>query len=460
MNVFQRLNYLLCVAFASLFILSCNDPSSIGSDLLDDDLLNVESTDTFTVIAQTIPGVDSILTYKAGELTNDVYIGRLEDPIFGNQTFDGFFSPGLSAVIPSFYDSDNNAFVTVDSVVMIVNVDTTLYYGDKDAIHNVDVFVLDEEPDSDDEYYSNQDLSVNMTPIGENLEFKMNFDKFTYSFDNDTTTTEPSIRLKLDNSFGEMIVMDTAAVKNDTLLRKIVPGFKIVNRPNESAVISMDLSTKSLSDVGNKLFIFYTDTISKSYNFTLGGVRHIYNEKDIAGSDLEQSFNSTETGDSVLYIQGYGGADVKLEFPTARFEALGNVLIKKAELEVTIPSEHAEDDVFSPMRIIYIDSEDSEDGERSRVIDLINAGNAQAIDRAFGGNLQEERDENEELIRRFYNFNLTAYFQNLMAENTMETGALYLEAASPELIIGRSLLNGPGHSTYPMKLKITYSIPN
>ena len=159
--------------------------------------------------------------------------------------------------------------------------------------------------------------------------------------------------------------------------------------------------------------------------------------------------------------RGYGGADVRLEFPTARFEALGDVLLKKAELEVTIaPLEGDDDEIFPPMQLLFIDSEDPDTGERERIIDLVNASLGATIELGFGGTLTEELDENGQFVRNYYTYNLTNYFQSLLEENTEETGVLYLEAASPILIIGRSILYGPGSDTFPMKLKLTYSIPN
>ena len=446
MNVVKRFNSIHLFGFVCLFALlisSCNDPSSLGSELLDDDLLDVVYTDTFSVIASTIEGTDSILVYDEFTLTNDLFAGEIQDPFFGSETFDAFFLPGLGATIPSFYDFTNNQFATVDSVVLIVNVDTSLYYGNVDATHNVDVFLLQDEVDFEGEYYSDNDFETVMTPVAENQEFKFSFQNFEISFDGDTTFTAPAIRLKLDNSVGEALVMDTASVQNDTLIREVVPGFKIVNRPNETAVLPLDLSTKTLIDKGNKLFVYYTDTISKFYAFPLGGVRHIFHESDISGTDLETALNDPSKGEELLYTKGYGGADIKVEFPTARFESLGDVLLKKAELEITIAPQSGDDDEINPpMRLIYIDSEDEDSGERELVVDLINASIGSSIEAGFGGTLQTELDENDEVIRRYYSFNVTSYFQSLIEENTDETGVLYVEAASPELIIGRSILYG------------------
>jgi len=53
MNVFQRLNTSLFLACIAILIISCNDQSTVGSDLVDDDLIQVEFTDTFSIIAST-----------------------------------------------------------------------------------------------------------------------------------------------------------------------------------------------------------------------------------------------------------------------------------------------------------------------------------------------------------------------------------------------------------------------
>ena len=277
MNVVKRFKTIFLSGLIFLFIVatnSCNDPSNIGSGLLDEDLLEVEFTDTFTVVANTVNGLDSILTFDQFTTTLDLFAGQIDDPFFGTVTHDAYFLPGLGATVPSFFDEDNQQFVTVDSVVMFVSIDSALYYGDTSAFHNVDVFLLEDEVDFDGEYYTNMDFPTQMTPVGQDLQFQVSFDPFDASFDGDTIVAEPLIRLKLDNSLGEMLVMDTLAVQTDTTLRQIMPGFKIVNRPDVTGVLPMNLGTRTLVDIQNKLIVYYTDTVPKLYSFPLGGVRH------------------------------------------------------------------------------------------------------------------------------------------------------------------------------------------
>ena len=180
---------------------------------------------------------------------------------------------------------------------------------------------------------------------------------------------------------------------------------------------------------------------------------------EISGTDFENALDNEVLGDSLLYLQGFGCGDAMIEFPHANFENFGNILVKKAELEITVASLEGNDEELSPIKLLFLFEKDDDD-ERVLIQDIFAGQSTNLLSTIFGGSLQEELDGNGIVVRRFYTMNITQYFQDLIKENSGEVNKLYLGAAVPELSPERSILCGPGHSQYPMKLNLTYSLPN
>ena len=80
----QNLKFILGSLCLSLLVLfSCNDPSLIGSDLLDEDLLDLQFTDAFDISARTVEG-DSLLAYQNTARVDIYHLGAINEPVFGN----------------------------------------------------------------------------------------------------------------------------------------------------------------------------------------------------------------------------------------------------------------------------------------------------------------------------------------------------------------------------------------
>ena len=463
MTVIQNLNSKI---FISLFILfsitwfSCNDVSEVGSDLIGQDGFEVVYNDTASINTLTIEGKDSLQTNGENVITTDLFVGELMDPLFGFKKFNAYFQAGIGSVPPKFYDYDNAQFATIDSVVLIIKSDTSFFYGDREARHDIQVFQIEQDLDNDTELYTFDELSTKMTPISPVQSVRPSFENHIEFFKTDSSETGPTLRLKLDNSFGQMIINDTTAVKKDTSFLKLVNGMKIVSSPENSSVIALDLATTQLSDLANKMLVYYTDTIAKVYSFNFGGVRHQEEVGDITGSALEMAIGDPIFSDSLCFVQGFGTADTEIELPYARFEHYGNVLIKKAVLEVTIADVAGDDlEIFTPISLVGIE-ETNDDGVNILIIDGISAEFAGSFTTFFGGSVKEELNDNGEVIRKYYTFNITSHFINMISSGSDKSTKLYMSALVDNLTPGRSILYGPGHSVYPMKLNVTYTIPN
>jgi len=454
--------YLGCLILV-IGLQACNDPSEVGSELIGQDGFEVIFSDSATLVATIISGEDSIQTNGEDVITTDLFLGELDDPYFGQKKFEAYFQASIGSVAPSFYDYNLDDFSNIDSIVLIIRMDTSFFYGDRNASHDIQVFEITEDVDEEMELYTKDDLEISMDPISEVQTIVAKFEEFTEFFDGDSSSTGPSLRIKLNNDFGQKIINDTTAVKKDTSFLNFLQGMMITSTPNNSSVINLDMAVTELSEVGNKMLLYYSDSDvdnpAKVYSFPLGGLRHHHVQKDITGSTLEAALNNGTFSDSIMLAEGFGTADIEIELPYATFANYGNVLINKAELEVTIADLDMDDSNLSQMALMGIDVLD-DSGERGLIADAVLAESEGQLTTLFGGGIQEELDDNGAVIRRYYTFNITSYFIDLISNNTIETNKIYLGALVPRLTPGRGTYYGPGNTTFPMKLKVTYTVPN
>ena len=110
----------------ALLIHSCTDPTLIGSELLDEDRVNIDFTDTLSIKAKTVLA-DSVRTYSA--ITSDqlsVYLyGNMKDPVMGTARSDIYLQ-----LRPEFSKPDFTT-ATIDSIILILPYDTSNVYVDR-----------------------------------------------------------------------------------------------------------------------------------------------------------------------------------------------------------------------------------------------------------------------------------------------------------------------------------------
>ena len=104
-------NYIKAAAY-SLFlalVFSCNDPTFVGEELLEQDQAEVFFTDTFGLRATTIRN-DSVLTFVPPESLSAIFteflFGKFEDPVFGRTEAHIFAHLSLLTRNPDFVNAD------------------------------------------------------------------------------------------------------------------------------------------------------------------------------------------------------------------------------------------------------------------------------------------------------------------------------------------------------------------
>ena len=169
MRINFRINTVFSISavFLFAFVLNgCKDPIVKDSSLVNgpNDFLNLNTTDTFTVISKTIADPP----YSAAGVSNGI-VGSMDDPIFGKVVC-GFYTQCRLSKDGSVF-SDNPV---VDSCVL------SLYYYDSYGKNtkpvNIAVYEVTESMDPlNTSYLTNSTFSVNGSPIGVAYNFVPNY---------------------------------------------------------------------------------------------------------------------------------------------------------------------------------------------------------------------------------------------------------------------------------------------
>ena len=116
MKLFQEMTLFRVILLLTAVVLidSCTKPSLIGEEILPpEDAVNVQFTDTVSMFTTTIKG-DTVRTYTQESTLQlpNYFVGRLDDPIFGNSTAISYAQARLLTASPNFENT------TLDSVIL------------------------------------------------------------------------------------------------------------------------------------------------------------------------------------------------------------------------------------------------------------------------------------------------------------------------------------------------------
>ncbi len=442
----------LLVLVVTMFIVpSCNKPSVIGGELLEQDQVNIAFTDSVTIVAKTIVA-DSIQTFDLDNQLDFFLCGDLEDPIFGGVKATNYVQGRLSFNNPQFLPTDE-----IDSVVLELVYDTIAMYGNFLESHTISVHRLTEDLDNSDSYYSNDAFMFDPMPLGTKtfIPDPVSTVPVISYYDDEARfdTLIPLLRVPLDNSFAQEIFdleeMDATVFSNDTLFLEQFKGFYIETEGvNKESLLSFQYR-----NVGSRVQIYYTrqDTIPKQFDliFSNASVKTVsFDHYGASTSQMSPFIENTSLGDSLLFVQGMEGVNVSFKFPY--IEDLNDLIINKATLELTVATLPGDDiEIFEPGDQLLL-SEKTEDGELLLIEDVIRAFNVGNIS-VFGGEL--ETDEMMDL--HTYTLNLSGVLQDMVAGEVSNEVILTMFLSTQRA--NRSIIFGPQHSTYPAKLNITYT---
>ena len=428
---------------------SCSKTSSIGSDLVGEDQAEVTVVDTLSITARNIR-VDSVQTYGSSDAqqSNSYLVGKYEDPIFGKVEASIFAQINLNeSSNPGFADGAGR----LDSVVLSLVYDSLKTYGNIASIaQKWEIYMMDETMDRAADYYSDQTFSFDPTPIGETTFIPAPEDSISYVDyifgAGDTVTRTNMLRIPLSREFGAFLLSLSADdLTNSDNFKNKVPGIHIKAIDETEAMLGFVLSNEF-----SRINLYYrdTDAAPREYQFPFLFPSPKMNNfvNDYTGTEVEQFLANPELADSLIFIHSMAGVNAEIDIPYV--DELPDVIINEAILEFFIASET--NSLFSPVDRLYFAREDS-DGDLILIDDILFAiATLQNLD-VFGGSPVED----EQLSIMKYRMNITDHFQDMVDGDEETTMSIF-----PRLSRERSdrvVLYGPKHSTYPMRLKVTYT---
>ena len=430
-------SFLIFTAVSVLLFSACKEPEGIGLEVLpDNEQMGIAWIDTFTVKAQTVR-VDSVRTSARGTYV----IGDFGDPIFGRVQSQMFTQFKLNAE-PGPFSLDDQ----VDSVVL--NLVYSGAYGRIDKLrgtHRFGIYEIQEDLHEDSTYYSDDTIqNIDMNPVAE-FEFKPDLLNRVYSWEDDSLSTGPSLRVRLDNDLGARVLASQNLSSNDVFSEEF-EGLNVRSLTPQMPNDEGSLLYFNMESDNSRLELYYHNSEDTTmYPFDMDNRNAIFTNVDHEFSqELIDAMNGgTLAGEQKLYIQSLAGTRIRASFPNLRdLNDLGYVAINKAEL--VLPVDESSLDDFGLPTILAVNNINA--GDSALVI--IDSFEPDGID-YYGGIYDSDNQE--------YVFNIARHLQSILNNPNETDYGIYI--TSLNAVDGRrGVFNGPGHPTRPMKLRMTYTI--
>jgi len=453
---------------------ACEDSTPVGSNIFEDEDLEVLFTDDIQLVTQTVK-VGNYENYRTAPDANAIrsiecrdgslplkmvgqpethYLGSLDDPIFGKRKSSIYLEmlPGTELGNSSFPPPEyQNA--TFDSMVLVLSYDTASVYGDVTETFDVEVFRVLEDMNVNAPATNNSEFMFSEEPIASRTDVTYSQDTLRAFIPNGDSIQQPALRIAFDpliigdrNHLPTQIFENPAASLGVTDFRNLFKGLYVTTSSESNVMVGFDINSSRMEvffteDDGAKEVYIYIP-IGKEFNNTIS---------DPSGTDAEAAAQTMDS--DLLYIAGQDGYDVNIDISDAlRFQEFA---INKAELEFTV-SEPADINatLFPPSSRLII-SQVTDEGELTCIDDMILGETTILLGTLFGG-LLTEVEENGTVLRK-YRMNITAHLQNILEGEATSNMLLSVDNRSED--VRRSVLFGPNHPTHPAKLNLTYTVP-
>lgn len=433
----------------AILLFSCSDATVIGTEVVDENRLNVDLQDDFVLRGRTLRS-DSVATLRPSPSNPSTFVlGRLDDPVFGRSSSELYIAPFFNSSFPSFGED-----ATIDSVLLELDYEYAGFYGDTLATHNVSVFRLNESFINGDTVYNDRSFDAEPLPLGQ-ADIQLRDSLFVYDLSTgDTIKVGPRLRVRLDNAFGQELLEADEANRDSDLFRETYFGFKIVSEPSNTSMIAFDLDDETNASLVNRIAVYYNngDTIPRLYNYRVRNETFAHFDHDYAGAEIESFFEDFDLGDSLLFAQAMQGTNMELEIPD--LSVFENRFINAAQIIITVADTDS-DNLFLPSNRNFLASRYDEDGNATLIQDVVKFGNIGTGTAVLNGRVASTELEDGTTVEQL-TLNVTDFIKNIVNEGLMDE-KLLITPLSRQESARRTVFYGPGHSKYPVKLRIAYT---
>jgi hypothetical protein len=451
----QIIFYLSCVVFLALT--ACTEPITVGADLLNDDRATLGQTVDIPFTTRVVEG-DSLLTYFAftSAPVSGFSFGELNDDVFGATKHGVYAVPGLFRggaqnlpIPPPFAFTERE----VDSVVLILPIDTTFtFYGNARSF-NFRAGLIASRVEDDIDYFSTIDL-----PTSENVNENdlitatpnptLLYDTL-YATNNDSIL-EPHIRMKFDQDFVDDVnTRDETVFESDDALATMLAGVYLEAQNGPDGLLGLRPVSDGVPFAG--FYFFYKDTSAtmteRFYRMPLNLALPSY-EKSYAGSLVGDLL---EEGDDLeqIALSGQGGLLTEINFPD--LSMLEDRVINQAEM--TFFREAIENYSYetypAPSTVALYYRNDSDN--LVRILDFEAFRNASfGFNDFVGGN---ELTDDEGNI--FYRPRFSVHLQRMIDGDVPST--IFLRVSPIDRDPSRVILSGPEAPVRPASIKVTFT---
>jgi hypothetical protein len=421
---------------------SCNDSTLLGSGLFDKENLDLTYTDSLSVNAQSESN-DSVLVNSGGSFVF-LPIGKVKDLTFGTYEARAYTELDSTA-------SYNFVGGKIDSVVFVMGYNAAGVYGDTTQAQKLSIYRLTETIKTGT-IYSSQKYATESTPLG-TVEFTPKPRTYINEGKGLTTLadTAPQIRIKITNpSFIQQIGDTTNYISKDGF-KKWLKGIEIRAEKETSCMLNMDFGSAQSTITG--LYVYSKkDTTASVYSFksiSSSNIKHCYFKNDYTNAKIGAFLNDSKLSDSLLFLQGMSGTNIKLEVPYIR--NLGKIVINKAELELTIKEDGTQSDIFPPTNQILV-----RDAVQNVISDVVDGDPTSRTAKflSSGGFVRVKTENGEKLSK--YVFNISNHLQRMLEGK--EGSLIYLVPFFKQENNSRVVVYGVGKQVkYRTKINLTYT---
>jgi hypothetical protein len=431
-------------SIAAFLISACNDSTSFGLDLLNEDTTKVGFSDTLLVQSATITG-DLAEVYSPFTAASAYLCGRMNDPVFGKSSASIYMQ-----VLPQqglFYDFKDKA---VDSIVWVLPYDTTAFYGNLKAPITFNIYPLAEQMDRTNTYNSNASFATEPIPIG-TVTVTPTFAStqvFDYRQGTIDTLKFPQIRIPINKAtfLKPFAQADSTNYTSDADFFKLFKGAVLRPADNSQAIVGINLQSNYAG-----LYFYYNGStspgqfqyVTNGYSAKLSSFEHDFTNAKVK-SVLDKPF--TNDG-STIYTQAMAGVLGAIKVP--EITKLKGKIINFAELELYIETIKEDNTTYFPPASQIILYYKNSSGNYVVTSDVIVAG--EEVYKLVGGNPIAGVDGNPGK----YRVNLSTHL-NKMVDGKVPS-EIFIRVFPRSERAARTTFYGAGHTKYGTKLKITYT---
>jgi len=456
----------LLTLLISLFLFaSCKNSSSVGLDVDPNSAIQGTLVSDQLVSSQTIKEPDvttsNLLRYP---------LGYINDPVFGKTE-----SSVAMTVVPSELSLDFTA-ATLDSAVLVLNLDNQFYGDTTSSKYSIDVYQL---TNTITKYKSSDVQAHNSTLLG-NFNSKI-YPNTPIKVTNIVTggkdtlqTVKAQIRIPLNKAFIQSTILSLPTTGTATNI-KFSDYFKglyaEINKTSSTG--TGGIAFLDFASANSYLQLVYKktnssngiDTLSKKFPIANanGQVITANIKHDYTGTAVQTHLDNPTLQYNVTYLQALAGVKTKISFPNLKnfTTVYGKAIINKAELIVDLSSGTFAYPFNAPQRLsLYrwdiagqpVNIPDRDQSTQSY------AGDPRAFqnDAIFGGYY--------DALNNRYVFNVKAYVQDLIDNKKVDYGTFLAPTSLTEFQISpsassaaRAVIGSFGNATNRLKLNIYYT---